>query len=67
MCSLESSIVKNVDVEATAKSIISPLVSYSCQHWVDHVTHTLSDNARMEAVKFVIYEKLLDGGDELIG
>ena len=31
MCSLESSIIKNVDIQATAKTTIPPLVSYSCQ------------------------------------
>jgi len=59
MCSLESSIVKNVDIQATAKSTIPPLVSYSCQYWADHLADTPSDETLMEAVKFVIYEKLL--------
>jgi len=58
MCSLESSIVRNVDIQATAETTISPLVSYSCQYWADHLAHT-SDETSMEAVNFVMYEKLL--------
>jgi len=59
MCGLESSIIKNVDIQATAKTTIPPLVSYSCQYWADHLVNTPSDERLMEAVKFVIYEKLL--------
>ena len=59
MCSLESSIVEDVDIQATAKTTIPPLVSYSCQYWVDHLVHTPSDETLTEAVKFVMYEKLL--------
>jgi len=58
-CSLESSIVKNVDIQATVKSTISPLVSYSCQYWADHLVNTSSDETLMKGVKFVMYEKLL--------
>ena len=57
MCSLESSIIKNIQV--TAKTIIPPLVSYSCQYWADHLVNTTSDKTLMEAVKFVMDEKLL--------
>ena len=56
MCSLESSIVKNVDIQPTT---IPPLVSYSCQYWADHLVNTPSDETLMEAVRFVMYEKLL--------
>jgi len=59
MCSLESSIIKNMDIQATAKSTIPPLVSYSCQYWADHLVHTPADETLMEAVEFVMYEKLL--------
>jgi len=59
MCSLESSIIKNADIQATAKTTIPLLVSYSCQNWADHLVNTPSDETLMEAVKFVIYEKLL--------
>ena len=59
MCNLESSIIKNVDIHATVKSTIPPLVSYSCQYWADHLVNTPSDETLMEAVRFVIYEKLL--------
>jgi len=59
MCSLESSIIKNVDIQATAKTTIHPLVSYSCQYWADHLVNTLSDETLMKAVKFVMYKKLL--------
>ena len=59
MCSLESSIIKNVDIEATAKTNIPPLLSYSCQYWADHLVNTPSDETLMEAVRFVMSEKLL--------
>ena len=59
MCSLGSSTVKNVDIQVTAKSTIPPLVSYSCQYWADHLVNTPSDEMSMEAVRFVMYEKLL--------
>ena len=59
MCSLGSSTVKNVDIQVTAKSTIPPLVSYSCQYWADHLVNTPSDEALMEAVRFVMSEKLL--------
>ena len=59
ICSLGSSTVKNVDIQVTAKSTISPLVSYSCQYWADHLVNTPSDEALMEAVRFVMSEKLL--------
>jgi len=59
MCSLESSIVKNVDIQATTRSSITRLLSYSCQYWADHLVNTPSDETLMKAVKFVIYEKLL--------
>ena len=59
MCSLESSIIKNIDIEATVKSTIPPLVSYSCQYWADHLVHAPADETLMEAVEFVMYEKLL--------
>ena len=59
MCNLESSNIKNVDIPATVKTAISPLVSYSSTFWADHLAHTPRDEASMEAVKFVLYEKLL--------
>ena len=59
MRSLESSIIKNVDIQATTKSTIPPLVSYSCQYWADHLINTPSNETLREAVRFVIYEKLL--------
>ena len=59
MCSLKSSIVNNLDIEATAKTTIPSLVSYSCQYWADHLVHTPPDKMLMETVKFLMYEKLL--------
>jgi len=59
MCSLESSIVINMDIHATVKSTIPPLVSYSCQYWADHLVNTPSNETLMEAVRFVMDEKLL--------
>ena len=59
MCNLESSNIKNVDIPATVKTAISPLVSYSSTFWADHLVHIPCDEMSMEAVKFVLYEKLL--------
>ena len=59
MCGLKSSSIRNVDISPTIKSTIPPQVSYSCQFWADHLVHTLSEDQFMEAVKFVMYEKLL--------
>jgi len=59
MCDLESSNIRNVDIPATVKSTISPLVSYSSTFWADHLVHTPCEESSMEAVKFVMYEKLL--------
>jgi len=59
MGNLESSVTKNVDIQPTVKSVISPLISYLSLFWVDHVIQTQSDEKMMEAVRFVIYEKLL--------
>ena len=59
MCSLESSIIKNEDIRLTVKSTIPSLILYSSLFWVDHLIQTPSDEKMMEAVKFVMYEKLL--------
>ena len=59
MGNLESSTTKNVDIQPTVKSVISPLISYSSLFWVDHIIQTQSDAKMIEAVKFVMYEKLL--------
>jgi len=59
MCNLESSIIKNVDIPPTVKSIISPLISYSSLFWADYIIQTPSDEKMMKAMKFVMYEKLL--------
>jgi len=59
MCNLESSNIKNVDIPATVKTAISPLVSYSSTFWADHLVHIPCDEMSIEAVKFVLYEKLL--------
>ena len=59
MCNLESLSIENIDVQSTVKSIIPPLILYSSLFWVDHLIQTPSDEKIMEAVKFVMYEKLL--------
>jgi len=59
MCNLESSIIKNVDIQPTAKSTIPTLILYSSLFWVDHLIQTPSDEKMMKAVQFVMYEKLL--------
>jgi len=57
MGNLDSSSIKNADIDV--KSTISPLISYSCLFWVDHVTQAPSDEKMVKAVQFVMYEKLL--------
>ena len=59
MCHLESSNIKNVDIPADVKSAISPLVSYSSMFWADHLVQTPCNEMSVEAVKFVMYEKIL--------
>jgi len=59
MCNLESSIIKNIDIEPTAKSTTPTLILYSSLFWVDHVTQVPSDEKMVKAVQFVMYEKLL--------
>ena len=59
MCGLGSSCTRNVDIPLTVKSTIPFQVSYSCQFWADHLVHTPPEDQFMEAVKFVMYEKLL--------
>ena len=59
MCNLESSNIKNVNIPATVKSAISPLISYSSQFWADHLVQTQHEKILMKAVEFVMYEKLL--------
>ena len=58
MGNLDSSTINNVDIQATVKSTVPPLIIYYSQFWADHLVHVL-DKKLMEAVKFVIYEKLL--------
>jgi len=59
MCNSDSSTIKNVDIQPTVKSTIPRLILYSSLFWVDHIIQTPSDEKMMEAVKFVMYEKLL--------
>jgi len=48
-----------VDITATNKSAISPLISYSSQFWADHLVQTQCEETLTKAVEFVVYEKLL--------
>jgi len=59
MCNLESSIIKSVNIQPTVKSTIPSFILYSSFFWMDHLIQTPSDEKMMEAVKFVMYEKLL--------
>ena len=59
MCNLKSSVIENINIQSTVKSTIPPLILYSSLFWVDHLIQTPSDEKMMEAVKFVMYEKLL--------
>jgi len=63
MCSLDSSVIKNTDIQPDVKSAIPPLILYSSQFWVDHLVHTRSDEPSdkklKDGVKFMMHEKLL--------
>jgi len=59
MCNLDSSIIKNVDIQASVKSAIPSITLYSSLFWADHLIHAPSDKKLTEMVKFVMYEKLL--------
>jgi len=59
MCNLDSSIIKNVDIQASVRSAIPSLTLYSSWFWADHLIRTPSDDKLTEVVKFVMYEKLL--------
>ena len=59
MSDLKSSSVKNVDIPAANKSFLSPFVSYSSLFWADHLVQTQCKEILVEAVEFVMYEKLL--------
>ena len=59
MSDLKSSSVKNADIPAANKSSLSPLVSYSSLFWADHLVQTQCEGILVEAVKFIMYEKLL--------
>jgi len=59
MCNLDSSAIKNVDIQPSVKSAISPVILYSSQFWADHLVHTPSDEKSIKVVEFVMYEKLL--------
>ena len=59
MCNSKSSSIKNVDIPATDKSALSPLISYSSQFWAGHLVQTQPEKILMKAVEFVMYEKLL--------
>ena len=56
MCDLNSSNIRNVDID---RSAISPLISYSSRFWADHLVQTQHEEILMKAVEFVMYEKLL--------
>jgi len=43
MCSLDSSVIKNADIQPDVKSAISSLILYSSQFWADHLVYTQSD------------------------
>jgi len=55
---LDSLTINNVDIQTTIKSTIPPLIIYSSQFWADHLVY-VPDKKLIEAVKFMIYEKLL--------
>jgi len=59
ICGLKTLDIRNRDIPATNKSAISPLLSYSCQFWADHLVCTPCEQMLMELVQFVMYDKLL--------
>jgi len=48
-----------VNIPATDKSTLSPLISYSSQFWADHLVQTQHKEILMKVVEFMMYEKLL--------
>ena len=59
ICGLKTSDIRNRDILATDTSAISPLLSYSCRFWADHLVRTPCEKTLVEVVRFVMYEKLL--------
>ena len=59
ICGLKTSDIRNMDIPAAEKSAISPLLSYSCRFWADHIVCTPCEQTLMEVVQFVMYDKLL--------
>ena len=59
ICGLKTSDIRNKDIPAADKSAISPLLSYSCRFWADHLVCTPCEQTLMEVVQFVMYDKLL--------
>jgi len=59
MCNLKSSSITNADIPAVNKSSLSPPVSYSSLFWADHLVQTQCEEILVEAMKFIMYEKLL--------
>ena len=61
MRDLTSSNIKNVDILTAKKPAVSHLISYSSQFWADHLVqaHEETFTKAVEAVEFVMYEKLL--------
>ena len=59
ICGLKTSDIRNRDIPAADKSAISPLLSYSCRFWADHLVRIPCEQTLMEVVQFVMYNKLL--------
>ena len=69
MCSLDSLVIKNADIQPDVKSAISPLILYSSQFWADHLVHTQSDEPSEGGgqVRDIQEAPVLDGDNESIG
>jgi len=59
ICGLKTSDIRNRDIQAADKSAISPLLSYSCRFWAEHLVGSPCEKTLMEVAQFVMYEKLL--------
>jgi hypothetical protein len=62
LCGLETSCVKNADVpdiKTKVREGISPLLSYSCCFWADHLSRTTFDERLLGVVEDMVHNKLL--------
>ena len=59
ICALKTSDIRKRNIPAIYKLAISPLLSYSCQFWTDHLVDIPYEKTLIKVVQFVMYDKLL--------